>query len=73
MALMEPGDEVIVPEPFYENYGPDAILAGRESRVRAARSAQLVARSGQAAQGSSPSRTKAIIVNTPHNPDRAAY
>src|SRR3954469_21051622 len=28
MALMNPGDEVIVPEPFYENYGPDAILAG---------------------------------------------
>ena len=28
MALMDAGDEVIIPEPFYENYGPDAILAG---------------------------------------------
>src|SRR5438874_9459215 len=28
MALMNPGDEVIIPEPFYENHGPDAILAG---------------------------------------------
>src|SRR5918992_4239680 len=28
LALMDPGDEVIVFEPFYENYGPDAILAG---------------------------------------------
>src|SRR6266576_4238353 len=28
MALLNPGDEVIVPEPFYENYGPDAILCG---------------------------------------------
>ena len=28
MALMDSGDEVIIPEPFYENYGPDAILAG---------------------------------------------
>src|SRR3954462_11766645 len=28
MALMNPGDEVIILEPFYENYGPDAILAG---------------------------------------------
>ena len=28
LALMNPGDEVIVLEPFYENYGPDAILAG---------------------------------------------
>src|SRR3954469_24754558 len=28
VALIAPGDEVIVLEPFYENYGPDAILAG---------------------------------------------
>src|ERR671928_578274 len=28
MAIIDPGDEVIVFEPFYENYGPDAILAG---------------------------------------------
>ena len=28
LALIDPGDEVIVFEPFYENYGPDAILAG---------------------------------------------
>jgi aspartate/methionine/tyrosine aminotransferase len=67
MALLNPGDEVIVPEPFYENYGPDAILAGASpvfvpfdrpdwkldpDRLREAFN----------------SRTKAIIVNTPHNP-----
>jgi aspartate/methionine/tyrosine aminotransferase len=67
MALMDAGDEVIIPEPFYENYGPDAILAGANpvfvpmdrpnwtlnpDRLRAAFN----------------SRTKAIIVNTPHNP-----
>jgi aspartate/methionine/tyrosine aminotransferase len=67
LALIDPGDEVIVMEPFYENYGPDAILAGASpvyvpleqpgwrldpDRLRAAFS----------------SRTKAIIVNTPHNP-----
>ena len=67
LALLNPGDEVIVFEPFYENYGPDAILAGAKpvfvplewpnwtfdpDRLRAAVS----------------SRTKAIIVNTPHNP-----
>src|SRR3989442_7376760 len=28
LALVDPGDEVIVFEPFYENYGPDAILSG---------------------------------------------
>jgi aminotransferase len=67
LALLNPGDEVIVLEPFYENYGPDAILAGAtpvfvplappdwridEARLRAAFSP----------------RTKAIVLNTPHNP-----
>ena len=67
LALLDPGDEVIVFEPFYENYGPDAILADAKpvfvplespdwrldpDRLRAAFT----------------KRTKAIIVNTPHNP-----
>ncbi|TDJ53210.1 MAG: aminotransferase class I/II-fold pyridoxal phosphate-dependent enzyme [Gemmatimonadetes bacterium] len=66
LALVDPGDEVIVFEPFYENYGPDAILSGARpvfvplptsgsfdlDRLRHAFS----------------SRTRAIIVNTPNNP-----
>ena len=32
LALINPGDEVIVFEPFYENYGPDAILSGATVR-----------------------------------------
>src|SRR5512145_1421185 len=32
MAIVDPGDEVIVFEPFYENYGPDAILSGATPR-----------------------------------------
>ncbi len=32
MAIINPGDEVIVFEPFYENYGPDAILSGATPR-----------------------------------------
>jgi len=67
LALIDPGDEVIVLEPFYENYGPDAILASAkpvfvpldppEWRV----DLDLLRRAFSA-------RTKAIIVNTPHNP-----
>lgn len=67
LALINPGDEVIIFEPFYENYGPDAILAGAKpvfvpleglewrldpDKLRAAFSAS----------------TRAIVVNTPHNP-----
>lgn len=32
LALVDPGEEVIVFEPFYENYGPDAILSGATPR-----------------------------------------
>src|SRR4030095_13031938 len=32
LALVDPGDAVVVFEPFYENYGPDAILAGAAPR-----------------------------------------
>jgi aminotransferase len=67
LALIDPGDEVIVFEPFYENYGPDAILAGAKpvfvplegldwkldpDKLRAAFN----------------DKTRAIVVNTPHNP-----
>ena len=34
MAIINPGDEVVVFEPFYENYGPDAILSGRHAAIR---------------------------------------
>ncbi|MEO8448360.1 MAG: aminotransferase class I/II-fold pyridoxal phosphate-dependent enzyme [Gemmatimonadota bacterium] len=66
LALVNPGEEVIVFEPYYENYGPDAILCEAKpvfvplmpgepldlDRVRAAFTEQ----------------TRAIIVNTPGNP-----
>src|SRR5208283_1050297 len=32
MAIINPGDETVVFEPFYENYGPDAILSGATPR-----------------------------------------
>jgi aminotransferase len=66
LAIVDPGDEVIVLEPFYENYGPDTILCAAEpvfvplgddwridlDRLRDAFS----------------ERTRAIILNTPNNP-----
>ena len=66
MAIVDPGDEVIVPEPFYENYGPDAILCD-------ARPVFVPLRPGEpldldrVAAAFTP-RTRAIIVNTPSNP-----
>ena len=51
LALLDPGDEVIIFEPFYENYGPDAILAGAIPGVRSARAAALDDRSRPPEEG----------------------
>jgi aspartate/methionine/tyrosine aminotransferase len=67
LALVNPGEEVIVFEPFYENYGPDAILCGATPRFVRLREpdwsfdpVELAAAFGN--------RTKAIVINTPNNP-----
>ena len=66
LALVDPGDEVIVLEPFYENYGPDAILCGaRPVFVPMAPGAPLDLDRLAAAFSDA---TRAIIVCTPNNP-----
>jgi aminotransferase len=66
MAVVNPGDEVIVFEPFYENYGPDTILADARPVYVPLRPGQELDRD-RLADAFSP-RTRAIIVNTPSNP-----
>jgi aminotransferase len=66
LALVNPGDEVIVFEPFYENYGPDTILAD-------ARPVYVPLEPGlpldlERLASAFSSRTRAIVVNTPSNP-----
>jgi aspartate/methionine/tyrosine aminotransferase len=66
LALVDPGDEVIVFEPFYENYGPDTILCGAQPvYVPLAAAGELDL--DRLAAAFSP-RTRAIIVCTPNNP-----
>jgi aspartate/methionine/tyrosine aminotransferase len=67
LATVDPGDEVVVFEPFYENYGPDAVLSGATPRyVRLHRPDWSIDEAELRAAFSS--RTRAVIVNTPHNP-----
>ena len=66
MAIVDPGDEVIVPEPFYENYGPDTILCeAKPVYLSLTLGAPLDLHRLTAAFSR---RTRAIIVNTPNNP-----
>jgi aspartate/methionine/tyrosine aminotransferase len=67
LALVDPGDEVVVLEPFYENYGPDAILAGASPVFVPFERPNWVLDADRLKQAFT-KRTKAIIVNTPHNP-----
>jgi len=66
-ALVNPGDEIIIFEPFYENYGPDAILSGARPRYVTLRSPGWSYDSKELAAAFN-RNTKAIIINTPNNP-----
>lgn len=72
MALLNPGDEVIIFEPAYDGYIPDTLLAGGVPRY--VRLEPSSAASGEwafdpaALRAAFNKRTRAIVVNTPHNP-----
>jgi aspartate/methionine/tyrosine aminotransferase len=67
MAIINPGDEIVVFEPYYENYGPDAILSGATPRFVKLRTPDWSYDEKELAAAFGP-RTKAIILNTPNNP-----
>ena len=67
MAIINPGDEVVVFEPFYENYGPDAILSGAEPKFVKLHPPDWKFDPDELAAAFGPA-TKAIILNTPNNP-----
>ena len=72
LALIDPGDEVIVFEPFYENYGPDAILAGAKPKFVPLQPPGWKLDLDQLRAAFSP-KTKAIVLNTPHNPSGRVF
>jgi aminotransferase len=67
MAVINPGDEVIVFEPFYENYGPDAIISGATPRYVQLRAPDWSFDEAEL-EAAFNNKTKAIIINTPNNP-----
>ncbi|HKW08443.1 MAG TPA: aminotransferase class I/II-fold pyridoxal phosphate-dependent enzyme [Candidatus Dormibacteraeota bacterium] len=72
LAAVDPGDEVIVFEPFYENYGPDCVLSGAIPRYVALRSPDWSIDFDELAAAFN-EKTRAIVINTPHNPTGKVY
>jgi aminotransferase len=72
LAVLDPGDEVIIFEPFYENYGPDCILSGATPRMVRLHPPDWHFDEGDLRRAFT-ARTRAIIINTPHNPTGKVY
>ena len=67
LAVVDPGDEVVIFEPFYENYGPDTIICGAVPRFVRLHPPQWTFDPDDLAAAFS-QRTRAVILNTPNNP-----
>ena len=72
LAIVHPGDEVIVLEPCYDSYVPNIDLAGGRV-VRVALKAGSFRPDFDAIGAAIGPRTRAIIVNTPHNPSATVW
>jgi aminotransferase len=67
LSVVNPGEEVIIFQPFYENYGPDGILCGATPRWVNLKQPDWSFDPDELSAAFSP-RTRAIIINTPNNP-----
>lgn len=72
LALLNPGDEVVVFEPFYENYWPDSLLSGAICRYVTLRPPDWTFDPAEL-RAVFTKRTRALIVNSPNNPTGRVY
>lgn len=72
LACVDPRDEVIVMEPFYENYGPDAVLCDAAPVFLPLRAPRFRLDADEL-RSVVTSRTRAIVVNTPNNPSGRVF
>ncbi len=67
LAVLNPGDEVVIFEPFYENYGPGCIISGAIPKFVPLEPPHFTFDPDRLEQAVTP-RTKAIVFNSPNNP-----
>ena len=67
LGLLNEGDEIVVFEPFYENYWPDSQLSGAKVRYVTLHAPDWTFDRDELRSAFTP-RTRAIILNSPNNP-----
>ena len=67
LGILDPGDEVVIFQPFYENYRPDSILSGAVPRLVTLRPPDWTFDEAELRAAFS-DRTRAIVINSPNNP-----
>jgi aspartate/methionine/tyrosine aminotransferase len=67
LAVTNPGDEIIIFEPYYENYGPDALLCEAQRKLVTLRPPDWTFDPDELRRAFS-GKTKAIVLNSPNNP-----
>ena len=72
-AVLDPGDEVIIPAPYWASYPEMARLAGAEPKIIATDISQKFKITAKQLEQAITERTKLIILNTPSNPSGMAY
>ena len=72
LAVLNPGDQIIIFEPFYENYGPGCIIAGAEPVWVPLTAPEFTFDPDRLRRAVSP-RTRAIVFNTPNNPSGKVF
>lgn len=72
LAVINPGDEVVIFEPYYENYGPDSIVSGAKP-VYVPLIEPDFHFDPDVLRAAFSDKTKAVIINTPHNPSGKVF
>jgi aspartate aminotransferase len=73
MALIDPGDEVLIPAPYWVSYPDMVMLAGGRPVILETRAADDFAVTAQQVAAACSPRTRAIVLNNPSNPTGAVY
>lgn len=73
LSVLEPGDEVIIPAPYWVSYPPQVLLAGGVPVIVSASAADGFVPDPAAIKAAVTGRTRIIVLNSPSNPTGAVY